>query len=513
MQRKTHADEIQNFLIDAGNMAGGHAESVVFPETAEEIAEILRDATRLKTPVTISGAGTGLVGGRVAFGGAVLAMDKFNRIKEIAKIGNVGADFERFEGYGLVESGVILADYARAVEAKGLFYPPDPTEWSCQLGGTVAANASGSRSFKYGATREFVNYLRIVLPTGEILNLSRGEFTADKNNKLRIPVSDCGEVLIINLPTYKMPDTRKHAAGYFVKPAMDAIDLFIGSEGTLGVVTEIQTRLLPKPESVLSGIVFFRHEKDLLEFVHQARTISFLSRKIKGQPTKGTGRIDATLLEYFDRNALEFIRERFSLVPENVDGAIFFEQEVTAETEENLLEQWYELLEQHNAETETSWFATNDADGKKMREFRHALPVAVNEWIVRHGQRKVSTDMAVPDAEFAAQLKFYKETLNRSGLNYVIFGHIGDNHVHVNILPRDPKEAETARHIYGRFIARSLMVGGTISAEHGIGKLKRKYLEAMFGERYLNEMAAVKRAFDPAGILNRGVMFDEKYLT
>ena len=506
MLTKTNQDEIQNFLSDASNMPGGAAESVVFPESAAKIAEILREATAKKIPVTVSGAGTGTVGGRVPFGGIVLALDKLNQIKEISRRANGDA-------YGIVQTAISLDEYQKAAQARNLFYPPDPTEWSCQMGGTVATNASGSRSFKYGATREFVERLEIVLPTGEIVNLRRGEVFADKNNRLRIPVSACGEVLIINLPTYQMPATRKHASGYFYRPGMDAIDLFIGSEGTLGIITEIETRLLPKPEAVLSGIVFFKDETDLLNFVTEAREISFQTREqIRNPQSAIRNPIDASLLEYFDRNALDFIRAKFPLVPADVDGACYFEQEVTAETEDDAMEQWFELLERHNAEAETSWFATNENDQKNMREFRHALPVAVNEWIVRHKQRKVSTDMAVPDQEFAGQLKFYQETLRQSGLNYVIFGHIGDNHVHVNILPRDTEEAVTAKHIYGRFVARTCIVGGTISAEHGIGKLKRHYLEAMFGERYLNEMAAIKRAFDPARILNRGVMFEEKYL-
>jgi D-lactate dehydrogenase (cytochrome) len=504
MLTKTNQDEIQSFLTDASNMAGGAANSVVFPESKEEISEILREASASKTPVTVSGAGTGIVGGRVPFGGVVIALDKLNQIKEIAKWMTGG-------GYGVVQPAVSLDEYQKAAASNGLFYPPDPTEWSCQMGGTVATNASGAHSFKYGATREFVERLEIVLPTGETIHLRRGEVFADKNNKLRIPVSACGEVLIVKLPTYQMPDTRKHSSGYFYKPGMDVIDLFIGSEGTLGVVTEIETRLLPKPEAVLSGIVFFKNETDLLNFVNEAREISFAARRNE-QRTTNNEQIDASLLEYFDRNALDFIRAKFPLVPENMDGAIFFEQEVTAETEDDSMQQWFDLLEKHNAETETSWFATNEADLRNMRDFRHALPVAVNEWIVRHKQRKVSTDMAVPDREFAGQLKFYQETLRQSGLNYVIFGHIGDNHVHVNILPRDAEEAVRAKHIYGRFVARTCIIGGTISAEHGIGKLKRHYLEAMFGERYLNEMAAIKRAFDPAWILNRGVMFDEKYL-
>jgi D-lactate dehydrogenase (cytochrome) len=120
--------------------------------------------------------------------------------------------------------------------------------------------------------------------------------------------------------------------------------------------------------------------------------------------------------------------------------------------------------------------------------------------------------MAVPDAEFAMMLRFYKETLRASNLHYVIFGHIGDNHVHVNILPRDEQEATRAREIYLRFVERAVGVGGTISAEHGIGKLKRDYLRLLYDERHLREMAALKKAFDPAGILGRGNIFAEEYL-
>jgi len=137
----------------------------------------------------------------------------------------------------------------------------------------------------------------------------------------------------------------------------------------------------------------------------------------------------------------------------------------------------------------------------------------VNERVVKNKQRKVGTDMAVPDGNFASFLRYYKETLDNSGLDYVIFGHIGDCHLHANMLPKDADEAEKARHIYGRCVAQAIMLGGTVSAEHGIGKLKRKYLAAMMGERYLNEMADLKKAFDPNGILGRGNMFDEDYLS
>lgn len=500
---KSELDEIQNYLLDASNIGGGAATSVFFPETVEQIAELLREATANKTPVTVSGAGTGTVGGRVPFAGAVLSLEKLNKIKRIELTANGGR--------ATVEPAVLLQDLNRAVAEQKLFYPPDPTEWSCQIGGTIATNASGARSFKYGSTREFVERLQIVLPTGDVLNLRRNEIFAGADNKLRLPISK-DKTLEVPLPTYKMPATRKHAAGYFYKPGMDAIDLFIGSEGTLGVVTEIELRLLAAPENFLSGVIFFQNETNLLDFVDEARALSFATRAAQAANRENSG-LDAAKLDYIDNRALDIMRTKFAETPAGMAGAIVFEQETTAANEDGLFERWAEIFERHNADLEQSWFATNDADANRIREFRHAAPVAINEWIVRHKQRKVSTDMAVSDREFPQMLRFYRETLDASSLNYVIFGHIGDNHLHVNILPRDATEAITAKHIYGRFIARALIIGGTISAEHGIGKLKKQYLNAMFGERFLSEMAAVKKALDPAGILGRGIMLDEKYLS
>src|SRR5687768_5932029 len=183
MQTKSRLEEIQNYLIDASNMAGGHAEKLFIPESAGEIAAILREANE-KIPVTISGARTGTVGGAVPFGGYVISLERMKKIKSI----------DRSTRTAFVEPGVILGDFQKAVEAEGLFYPPDPTEWSCQIGGTVATNASGARSFKYGATREFVVGLRVVLANGEIRYLKRGEALDDG----------------VKVPTYDRPNVRKN---------------------------------------------------------------------------------------------------------------------------------------------------------------------------------------------------------------------------------------------------------------------------------------------------------------
>ncbi|HMF56250.1 MAG TPA: FAD-binding oxidoreductase [Pyrinomonadaceae bacterium] len=495
---KSEQEEIESYLVDASNVRGGQAARVVFPENAEEVAGVLAEASREKIPVTVSGAGTGIVGGRVPFGGIVLATDRLNRIKEIRR--------EEKGGRAVAEAGVVLAEFQREVEARGLLYPPDPTERSCYLGGTVATNASGARTFKYGPTRNYVERLRVALATGDVIDIGRGEILADEEGKLVISLGG-GRKIEARLPSYRMPRTRKHASGYYVTEGMDAVDLFIGSEGTLGVITEVEVKLLPKPVGVFSGVVFFDEEENLLAFVSEAREIS-----LRARANRLTEEVDARALEYFDRNSLRFMREKFPLIPQIACGAIFFEQETTVENEDALLEKWNSLMEKHGALADDSWFALNEHDSAQMREFRHALPVLVNEWLARHGQRKVSTDMAVPDEEFAGMLSFYKDTLQASRLQFVIFGHIGDNHVHVNIMPRDEEEARRAREIYGKFIAHAVELGGTISAEHGIGKLKRDYLLELYGDEHIRQMAQLKLAFDPARILGRGNIFREEFL-
>lgn len=508
MLSKSNPDEIQSFLSDASYLPGGFASEVIFPENAAQVAEFLARATREGTPVTVSGAGTGTVAGRVPFGGYVLATDRLNQIKSIVK--------EDGGGRAVVEAGVRLSHFQLLLAAEDLLYPPDPTERSCFLGGNIATNASGARTFKYGPTRNYVERLRIALATGDLIDLRRGELYADADGRVEIPLS-CGRRIEARLPSYRMPRVRKHASGYYVAPGMDLLDLFIGSEGTLGVILEAEVKLLPKPDGLLSGVVFFASNESLLAFVADARLASLKTRQYEQSASEARNlrhslSIDARALEYFDSGSLSFLRQKYESVPAGAVGAVFFEQETTSDTEDVLMTQWLALLERHQALAEESWFATTEQDQEKLREFRHQLPVLMNEWFARYKQRKVSTDMAVPDEQFARMLSFYDDTLRASDLKYTIFGHIGDNHVHVNILPRDDTEAAKAREIYMRFVRRAVEVGGTISAEHGIGKLKREYLRELYGEDSLGEMAALKRAFDPAGILGRGNIFSETFL-
>jgi D-lactate dehydrogenase (cytochrome) len=398
---------------------------------------------------------------------------------------------------------VILSDFQQAVEREGLLFPPDPTERGCFLGGNVATNASGSRTFKYGPTRNYIERLKVVLANGEVLDVRRGE-TRAKDRHLSVPLSQ--GILEVDLPGYELPRTRKNATGYFVAPDMDLIDLFIGSEGTLGVVVEIEVRLLPKPLGLLSGVVFFVSEVDVLSFVEQARQLS-----LEHRAARNSARLDARALEFFDKESLNFLRQNYPNVPNEAVGAIFFEHETTPATEDSLMADWMEIVEGHQAMSD-SWFATNEPDQVRLREFRHQLPVLMNEWFAKYRQRKVSTDMAVPDEAFAGMFELYQSKLRTSGLRYTIFRHIGDSHVHVNILPRDNGEGARARELYVEFLKHAASVGGTLSAEHGVGKLKRDYLKLFYTDAHLREMAAIKRAFDPNGILGRGNIISEELL-
>ncbi|MGH9947537.1 MAG: FAD-binding oxidoreductase, partial [Pyrinomonadaceae bacterium] len=350
MRFKTQLEDLQNYLTDASNLQGGHAEKLFVPENADEIAEILREANEKRIPVTVSGARTGTVGGAIPFGGYVVSLERLNKIKSI----------DREAMTAIIDPGVILADFQKAVEAEGLFYPPDPTEWSCQIGGTVATNASGARSFKYGATREYANALTVVLADGDVLKLKRGESFSDKEGNLKLE-TESGRTLKVKVPTYLRPSIRKNVSGYFNEQPLDAIDLFIGSEGTLGVITEIELSLLPKPKGFFSGIVFFKKNENLLDFIDEARDLSFATRMNPVATAPGSDKstdLSPSLIEYFDDRALAFISEKFPETPSGMAGAIFFEQETRTETEDALLESWNELLEKHGADLEQSWFTT-----------------------------------------------------------------------------------------------------------------------------------------------------------
>ncbi len=490
---KNDKSEFLDFLVDAANYKGD-CKAVYFPENETDIIKILTDANQNKTKITIAGNGTGLTGARVPEGGIVISMSKMNKIIEINSDKN----------FAIVEPAVILSEFQMQITEKRMFYPPDPTEQNCFIGATIATNSSGAKSFKYGATRNYVLELRVILSNGEILFLKRGKNYA-KGSILNIQ-TESGLKIELELPKLLMPNT-KHSAGYFVNQNMDAIDLFIGSEGTLGIITEAKLKLLNIAENLISGILFFTSELDALNFVDSVRDLSIKNRFANNETD-----INARGIEFFDYFSLQFLKDDYPKINDNHKAAIWFEQEFDTKTEETLFNKWMNLIEKHNADIENSWFAVDNVEREKFKNFRHSVSSKVSEFVAKKGLRKVGTDTAVPKEEFLAYYNYMKHKVVENKLNYICYGHIGDCHLHLNMLPKNEAEFEVAKSLYTKFCKKAVNLGGTVSAEHGIGKMKRNYLLEMFGEENIKEMAKIKKVFDKNLILGIGNIFDEKFL-
>lgn len=490
MLKKTDQEEIQNFLSDASNFKGS-CEAVYFPESKDDLISILKEANSSGKKVTVSGNGTGLTGARVPQGGIVVSTEKLNKIIEI----------NTTDGYAIVEPAVLLTEFLSELKTSGYFYPPDPTEKNCFIGGTVATNASGAKTFKYGPTRSFVEELEVILPNGDELYLIRGKnFALDYVLNL---ISVNSNNYTLKLPQYRLPLT-KNAAGYFSSGNVDAIDLFVGSEGTLGIFTKIKLKILPLPEKVISAVFFFTKEMDALKFIDDARIISYNARRnnLKDE-------LDALALEFFDQNALEFLKSDFPNLPTDSEAAVWIEQEADAANEDKLLEKWTSILLAHNGNEDSVWFATDDKERDKISEFRHAVSANVNEYISRNNFKKLGTDIAVPDEIFISFYHEIKQMAVDSKLDFLTYGHFGNSHIHLNILPKNQNEYEAGRKLYLDICDKAVANSGTISAEHGVGKLKREYLERMLGNKVISQMRELKRTLDPNYMLCAGNIFSE----
>lgn len=436
---------IEGYLRDASNLPG-HAELLFRPRHTAEVAEVLAWCQARALPVTVTARRTSTTGAPVPDGGALLSTELLRTIHALDD----------------VDGGVILGEYQGTVEAAGRFFPPDPTSrHDCSVGGAVACNASGARTFKYGPTRRWVEAVELVLPTGEVRWASRDT---------PLPWA---------VPQWSEPGV-KTAAGLF--PAQNLLDLVIGSEGLLGVVTRVRTRLLALPRGVFTFLAYFPSRGSMLSFLEEAR---------------GMG---PRCIEYFDHHALELVRGRVPDVP-SAEAALMLEVEHEGEPP---VEAWYDRLVAHGALADDTLVVLDEAGLARLHAVRHALPAAVNEIIVRNGVQKVGTDFAVPHARLAELLALYDDVPMRS----VCFGHIGDSHLHLNLLPANTEELSQARAWYTRLAEAAVGMGGTVSGEHGIGRLKKSHLAMMVPAPVIDGWRALKRQVDPAWTCGRGVMFD-----
>ncbi len=516
---KKYSDKYVDYLRDESRLAG-EAESISFPRSQSEIKEILKYLHSKNTSITIQGGRTGITGGAVPQGGHILNLSRMNKI--------TGLRFDRSKEdcFILVQPGVTLhelsmfsenfdagvenwdRDSIKALEFlksnEKYFLPPNPTETAATIGGIVSCRASGSRSYKYGALNKYINKLSIVFSNGDSFSIERGKIFA--RNGVFSFKTDSGRNIAGVLPNRKNIKV-KNACGYNVSKNMDIIDIFIGMEGTLGVITEIELKLKKLPLHIWSLTIFLPDEKNAVEFVHKMQNIE------KNRPVA---------IEYYSEEALLFLKRmkeacgifnNITGIPDKKCTAVYVE--FHGNSEEELSETVFSLsgtIENFGGSDSDTWIGTEKAEVKKMKDFRHAVPEAVNNYIdIMRGKgkeiRKLGTDMSVPRNKLFFTMDMYKKDLEKENLEHIIFGHIGDAHLHVNILPRSKNEYDRGKNLYKKWALKIVNMGGSVSAEHGIGKEKKDFYRIMYSMKEIEQMYAFKLLFDKKGILGTGNLF------
>jgi D-lactate dehydrogenase (cytochrome) len=473
-------DVIRQFLVDAAHVPGGSADAVAFPRDPFGVAHVLRTSTRV-LPV---GAQSSLTGGATPRGGVVLSL------RHLDWIGPIGEDRVS------AGAGATLASLQQALSMRGLYYPPVPTYEGATVGGTIATNAAGAATFKYGSTRPWVEALTVVLGDGSILGLRRGE-TIARDGVLEIE-RDNGAVTRVPLPTYTMPAVAKHSGGYAASPALDAIDLFIGSEGTLGVVVEAELRVIRRPDTTLA---LFPCASD-----EEAIAITTELRVGKGGDIAG--------IEYVDAAAIAQLRDdvfhRTGVIRPPAASVLLLVQI------EGSIERFTHVLDRYGvADTASVAMAGDTRAAGRLLELREAVPASVNARVadakahVDAAIEKTAGDMIVPFERLRDSLALYRNAFAARGLEHAIWGHFSDGNLHPNVIPHsldDVVKGKEALLEIGRAI---VAMGGSPLAEHGVGRnpVKQELLRQMYGEDGIEQMRAVKRALDPACKLAPGVLF------
>jgi len=410
--------------------------------TAGDASEVLKLAGRLGVPVVPRGAGTGLSGGSVpAMGGIALVLAGMTAIKEI----------DRENMVVVCQPGVITAELQRAVEREGLFYPPDPSSLNYStIGGNIAENASGPRGLKYGVTKDYVLGLEVVLPGGDLVRLGGKQV--------------------------------KNVTGY------NFLQLFAGSEGTLGVITEATLKLLPLPPSRITMAAAFA------DLNQAADTVTAILH---------SGIIPSTL-ELMDQKSINFVEDYLSLgLPREVEALLIIEVDGLPEAAGSEASTIAQVCRRMGVKDFTT--ARDSAGADRLWRARRAVSPAIS----RLRPTKIGEDICVPRNAIPAMVREIRKIEERFNLPIVIFGHAGDGNLHPNILTdkRDAREMERAGEAIRAIFEAAVKLGGTLSGEHGIGLAKMPYLSMDLSPTAINLMRAVKEAIDPAGILNPGKIF------
>ncbi|MDD4668328.1 MAG: FAD-binding oxidoreductase [Candidatus Methanomethylophilus sp.] len=509
-----HIREIEPYspyLIDECKIRG-YGSRLLVPDSEADVVAAVKQAATSGVPLTVQGMRTGMCGGGVPEGGDVLTTERMDRVTGVGhdKRGyflrvQPGVtvrqlnEFMRKKGYAVLPSVTPGATEALTSENEPFFYPVDPTELNGSIGGNIATNASGPRTFKYGPTRDWVRRVRVVLSDGSVLDLVRGQLQA-AGRRLTVPFADGPRE--VQLTSYQYNRQVKNTAGMLTEDNMDAVDLFAGSEGIFGIITEADVWLAPA-HPLISNIVFFPGDRDAYAFARDFQNCGVMPE----------------FLEFFDSGSLNLIRAsrkddpRFTDMPDLPDyagSALFFDLLYGPDLPVQYAK-LAPLIAAHGGSLDRSWCGYELKDRERFFAFRHSVPQTIFEYVARlkgtsPGIHKMGTDMSVPLDRLDEMMAAYDEVLKRHGLEYVIFGHIGNGHPHVEIVLKNMDDLVEAKKAYTELAERVIALGGSPSAEHGIGKLKTDYIRLMYGEKGVADIRKVKETMDPQWILSPGNM-------
>ena len=486
----TDKDIIGGYNHDWSNIKG-NADALCRPKNKLECAIIMRVCYLVNIPMTLSAGRTNLTGSATPNGGIIISIAK---MKDMGVIDSINKEIECSPGAYLED----LRNHVINESNNKLIFPVDPTSRKeAMIGGSISCNASGFIPGKKGAMRYWVNGIELILPNGEIINAKRKQYVSE-NDHFIINYSN-EKKIIIKVPTYNRINIKNASGPYSSSNGkIDFIDLIVGSEGIFGCISKATLKLQDRPSDYLNLFIKLKNEDEAFKLY-----IDF-SDYFSGDMSHLSG------FEYFGENCSSYMVHREYLFNKEYNVGVYIQIPIHNETMDDTIEKWYEILMSFDyIDDGEQIFSLNDLRNWKIFfEARHSMPANALQKAKEHETASIITDTIVPPSSFYEFIKKTHKLIQNKNIDYLLFGHLGDCHLHFHLIP-DQKNEAVAVDCYHKIIALSADLGGVYSAEHGTGKRKKQDFINCYGESAVNQVRICKEGFDPKFLLNIGNIIDK----